>query len=68
MENEQKYALLVKGVVLWIFSQVFSMILKMQLFNFFFFLLFILNNFYKFWDFTFVAFEIIQNEWEMNKI
>jgi hypothetical protein len=25
-------------------------------------------NFYRFWDNTFVAFEIVQNEWEMSKI
>jgi hypothetical protein len=33
-----------------------------------FFLLFILNKFYRFWNSTFVAFEIVQNEWEMSKI
>jgi hypothetical protein len=33
-----------------------------------FFWLFTLNKFYKFWDSAFVAFEIIQSEWEMSKI
>jgi len=32
------------------------------------FWLFTLNKFYKFWDSAFVAFEIIQNEWEMSRI
>jgi hypothetical protein len=32
------------------------------------FLLLTLNKFYRFWNNTFVAFEIVQNEWEMNKI
>ncbi len=29
---------------------------------------FIVNKFYRFWDNTFIAFEIIQNEWKVNKI
>jgi hypothetical protein len=32
------------------------------------FWLFTLNKFYRFWYNTFVAFEIVQNEWEMSKI
>ncbi len=26
------------------------------------------NKLYRFWDSAFLAFEIVQNEWEMNKI
>ncbi len=33
-----------------------------------FFLLFTSNKFYKFWNNTFVAFEIVQNEWELSKV
>jgi hypothetical protein len=33
-----------------------------------FFWLFTLNKFYRFWNSAFVAFEIVQNEWEMSKI
>jgi hypothetical protein len=29
---------------------------------------FTFNKFYRFWDNTFVAFEIAQNEWKMSKI
>jgi hypothetical protein len=33
-----------------------------------FFWFLILNKFYRFWNSAFVAFEIVQNEWEMSKI
>jgi hypothetical protein len=33
-----------------------------------FFFTFHFNKFYRFWDSAFVAFEIIQNEWELSKI
>jgi hypothetical protein len=33
-----------------------------------FFWFFTLKKFYRFWDSAFVAFEIVQNEWERNKI
>jgi hypothetical protein len=37
-------------------------------FQLLFFLLFTFNKFYRFWDSTFVAFEIVQNEWKLSKI
>jgi hypothetical protein len=37
-------------------------------FQLFLFLICTLNKFYRFWDSACVAFEIVQNEWELNKI
>jgi hypothetical protein len=50
------------------FSKMLGMILKFKLFNLFVFCLFTLNKFYTSWDSASVAFDIFQNEWEMNKM
>jgi hypothetical protein len=58
----------VKGVVLWIFFISVQYDFEALALQLSFFLFFTFNKFYKFGDNAFVAFEIVQNEWEMSKI
>jgi hypothetical protein len=68
MENEQNMPFQSEGGCPLNFFINVQYDLKLQLFNYCFFLLFTLKFFYRFWYNAFVAFEIVQNEWEMNKI
>ncbi len=67
MENEQDMPFQSEGGCVLDFFINVQYDLKLKFFNYYFWL-FTLNKFYKFWDSTFVAFEVVQNEWEMSKI